>query len=765
MNFKTTIFLIVLLLLVGGFFWFMQKKAPNPVAPTSNSTSQGTPFLPADFQGSSVTTIAVDRGHEHLVLQKHGSTWTETSPVHYPLNSWSASDLVDAATGLTYLSTLTPGQADTPSLKTLGLDPPRVILTLTGQNDKNQVVKHVIKLGKTSVAGAAYAMLDDRPDVYVVQPRLHTLLLTTNFDDWRQRTIEAPTAGRAQRVTLATADHTLTLVKNADHWFFAPPDSGRADTASLSSLLSSIGTLEIDKFVADNPSDLSLYGLNQPSVTLTVQEAAPPAAPPATQPGKPAATQPAKPGPIHILRIGSATDPTRDKYFATWSTPKAKDIVVFQISKADKDRFLKTANDLRDPRITVVKKDDLRELTVAAANLPAYKLLWSPSGWTFGKPGPSFATDADQVSRLIDAIFNAKASTYEANPHPAGQPALTLTLSAVGRSEPETIRLWPRANATASSPPAAPAKARYWLALRGQESMGYIVPADMLDPLSKPALWLRDRTVWKIPSGQITGLTIHQPDPAVTLAFQRAPVPTTQPAATRPAASQVTLGPWQLNVDGAKAAMGYEHSAFSTALDDLTSLTCDQWLAKAPAIDPAKALRVDIQTAHQTWTLLVDPASHEARSPQVDAPFQLSDSVVVALKAEFRDRTAINLGSDEIKNVVVQEGSRTITLAKDILGKFVSAEGYNVDQSAAGALFDTLAGLRVNRYLGASVAKPPARTIQITVHPKTGPAIVLKVDGTQSRIYLPNRKQWASVNDATHKKLTADLVAKPAPAT
>ena len=73
------------------------------------------------------------------------------------------------------------------------------------------------------------------------------------------------------------------------------------------------------------------------------------------------------------------------------------------------------------------------------------------------------------------------------------------------------------------------------------------------------------------------------------------------------------------------------------------------------------------------------------------------------MAAEFRPRTVVAEATGSIRSITRTHADRETTLRRDPVGRYVTDLGAAVDQRAAAKLFDTLAGLRVERFID-----PPA---------------------------------------------------------
>ncbi|MEX0774791.1 MAG: DUF4340 domain-containing protein [Phycisphaeraceae bacterium] len=750
MNFKTTLFLLALLVIVGGFFWWAATKYGKPEAPGSGggtqTSAQGTPLLPdTQFKADDVAAITIDHGGKTVRLEKDAAKgdWAQTQPVHFPLNDWSARGVADDAAALRWSQKLAPGEDDAPKLDTLGLDKPAATVAYFGKDAKPLAT---IKLGKTSVGGRAYVMTNDDPHVYVVSDALHNRVIKeggNDFRGWRKRNLAVPAVGNLDRVALERDGQMIELFGKDGVWTLAAPHAGRADTEAVASLIGAVNSMSIQKFTADNPADLSVYGLDEPAVVLSLRQVVP------DQAGAESAKVRIS-GLAQTLRIGGATDLGGESLFATWrSDQHAGSVVVFEIAKADADKFEKKVDDLRDPRITTVKPADVREIALYPKEGPAFKLLRTTDGWSFGDPSPGYQADAGEAAKLLDAITSAKATAYRLDVQRSREPDQTISLTAIGRGEPEVLRVFTVVAAASSPRVPSPTSTNeespetQLLVLRNEETVGYLVPASALAPAMQPPLTFRDRQVLNLPH-RITNLAIHQPDGTI---FEFANQPLTT-AATVPAGRLAAT--WKLTGQNR-----FETEALQDLLNHLQPLQATSWVLDQQSAIPMPdrslvlrmtepngagyALQVNIERNIAVLTE-IEGIYKGAYGPDQLPAFKVDKALVAALMQEFRYRTVLSLGAEQIQQVTATREGQTVTVRKDSQDRYVADSGTEVDQSAAGGIYDTLAGLRAERFGPVEAAKIDLAKPNVTLDVATR-------DGQVHQVHLWPAENLARLNN------------------
>ena len=249
MNFKTTVVLLLLLLMVGGYFVFVEQGAVTTYDREEVQSRQrgqtGTPLFTADeLPTESVSGVEIKpRDGAPVTLVKKGQNWQQVQPVRFPLNGWSIKQLVDDTATLRYTQRFDPAASgndpNLPSREKASLDPPEATVTLT-VND-NPSASQTIHLGKTSIGGRSYVMINDNPHIYVVNDDLHQQVIKDDFNAWRKTSLDTPTEGQIDRLTLTYTDQAITAHKVDTQWSFSPPHSGRVDTQVIDSIIGGMG--------------------------------------------------------------------------------------------------------------------------------------------------------------------------------------------------------------------------------------------------------------------------------------------------------------------------------------------------------------------------------------------------------------------------------------------------------------------------------------------------------------------------------------------
>ena len=153
-----------------------------------------------------------------------------------------------------------------------------------------------------------------------------------------------------------------------------------ADQAAVSSLLSTISSLDSERLVEDKSSNLGRYGLASPTFELEVSE---------------------KDHKTQRLLLGDDTPAGSGVYAAL-----AGDTRVFTIAAYRKTSLDKSLNDLRDKRLLTVTPDKVSRLEIAGKN-GEIEFGHNQDEWQILKPKPMRA-DTFAVSELVRKLTDAR---------------------------------------------------------------------------------------------------------------------------------------------------------------------------------------------------------------------------------------------------------------------------------------------------------------------------------------------------------------------
>lgn len=281
---------------------------------------------------------------------------------------------------------------------------------------------------------------------------------------------------------------TVHVKREGADWALLAPVKARADRSTVDDLVTNLVTLHVDREIDPNPAKLADFGLDAPSVDLTVKVKG-------------------KGDPLTLLLGGK--NPT-----GVWVYGKAKDKpAVFTVSDSVLRDATKPVADFRDKTILAFDKKDVTGLEIV---LDGERLLVEPeaeSKWKITKPVSLWA-DAEAISDFLDKLRFTKVKEF-----PADAPK-SLARYGLDRPARVTIFLGKEKDRTSRAlllGKEEPAKQGIYAMRPGDRSV-LLVGDDVWKALPKTVGALRDKMVLDYDRDKVAGLEVESPKGKVTLA-------------------------------------------------------------------------------------------------------------------------------------------------------------------------------------------------------------------------------------------------------
>lgn len=640
MNVKTTLALLVLLIAIGAYFYFVEMDAPDPegLGTDSGPSIKGQPLLPEDFPSPiDGSRLIVRRDGTTAIYQHLDTQWIQTEPVRVFMNNGSMERLVGNLLQLRYTQQLDPGIDDSPTPAESRLDPP--LATVTYEADDNNTV--TLRLGKKLLSGYGYAALEDDSVIHVVADRLHNSILDVDPNQWRKRTLDAPVA--ADQLIVRRGDDALLLHREDGQWFLGEDTAERADRGAVETLVAALAPITIDRFHADDPPDLSLYGLEQPMLSIMIRDAA---------------TQAES-----TLRVGGPTDLSEQSVFATWTVENEEESsppVVFSIPRSSIETFEVAPDTLRDKRLFSFDALTTRQINIERDGQPSLGLARGTAGLVFTDPTPDFDVDRDVATAFIADVTGLATEAFVPGFTPTGEPIARIELLRRGTGT-ESASVYQTDEG--------------YVALRDGETVGYALSEEQIGRLRIPAIVLRDRVVASIPEESIERLVMMRGPQTLTY---------------------VRNGD-RFTLEGEGQADDARVGALVAALNPLYA---ESWPPSPGAVSYAiKPTTLSIQTTTGTLKLFVDTVSGESTLTGVDWPFMLPRETLGLLTNGLADRSVLEVAPETIESIRIEQDGKHFTMCKQVDGTIVADKAEHLstlDQAMATKLFDAVAGLEVD---------------------------------------------------------------------
>ena len=189
-----------------------------------------------------------------------------------------------------------------------------------------------------------------------------------------------------QEVRIKNPQQTVDLKLESGKWQITQPEPLPADQDAVSSLVSTLSSLNADTVVDAKAADLTPFGLTNPTLDVQIVK---------------------KDGKAANLLIGDETPTGSGSYAKLANDPR-----VFTIASFNKTNIEKPVNDLRDKRLLTFDPPKVTRVELAAKG-PAVEFGKNNSGeWQILKPRPARA-DVSQVEAVITGLKEAKMDLSE----------------------------------------------------------------------------------------------------------------------------------------------------------------------------------------------------------------------------------------------------------------------------------------------------------------------------------------------------------------
>jgi ribosomal protein L14E/L6E/L27E len=217
-----------------------------------------------DFVDGDVQRLELSGDGKELVLVQKDDKWTIEQPASYA---------ADGSTVRSFLSTLRSMRAtdfpdDQPAdLATYGLDKPQLKIAL--HLGKDNAEKSIL-IGKENDKKEIFVQRAGQPTVYTVSDWV-LRDLNKNPADFRDKTVLAFDRDKVTAVELKRKDGSHTkLVHGANNQWQVEGAEGKPAETVITQYLTDLHDLKGYEIAADQPADLAQFGLDQPSLAVSV---------------------------------------------------------------------------------------------------------------------------------------------------------------------------------------------------------------------------------------------------------------------------------------------------------------------------------------------------------------------------------------------------------------------------------------------------------------------------------------------------------------
>jgi hypothetical protein len=266
--------LIAILVLLGAYILLIKQKENNANVDAEEEIAEESTIL--SLAADTITTIYFKNENTEMTLEKGGeSKWSYKEDTSLPVNQTLVGNMTSALDSVTSSRTIT----DYADLSSFGLDIPSILVKATLENGSVTT----ISIGdEAPVTGGYYATVNEGNEVYIITSGFTSYF---KYDLVKLTEIESIPNISAENITHLTVENkgktSFEAVYNENksvdyagmtNWTIKQPYETEipGDEEALTSLMSNYSGLTYLANIDYNATDLSKYGLDEPTSTITI---------------------------------------------------------------------------------------------------------------------------------------------------------------------------------------------------------------------------------------------------------------------------------------------------------------------------------------------------------------------------------------------------------------------------------------------------------------------------------------------------------------
>ena len=261
---KLILAVIVLGVLTGGYFGVKSYVADQETAEEEKEEEKTDVF---ETETSNIKSLKFMIEEKEVTFLKENDLWVKDDEKDFPVNQ----DTLDSAASSVSSVEAERVLEDVEDLSEYGLDVPNNTITISSEDGERTVLRIGMKNDSTSQYYVGKD--DDKNTVYVVAEATVSPFMNSLYDYAEMQTFPSIDASSVSKITVEQTDKSYEVLKDEETglWSVVNGDeSEKADSSRISSLTSSLGSMEYETFADYNCTDKSKYGLDVPYATVTV---------------------------------------------------------------------------------------------------------------------------------------------------------------------------------------------------------------------------------------------------------------------------------------------------------------------------------------------------------------------------------------------------------------------------------------------------------------------------------------------------------------
>lgn len=254
-KFSRTLIAALIFVLLGGYLYFFQIRKPGD--------EEKQRVFPA-FNERQIVEIDLKYPSYTLVIRKDEDKWFVFEDTkRFKVDDKIISNMVKNISQMKIEKVVSEDAKD---LAGFGLDSPEAEV-----HAKTREREYRILIGIESPTGSGtYVRVDDGSRIILVNENSVEGFLRKSANDLRDKRIVS--LGKVNALEIESGNTSISITKKGNNWEVDGDKNTRVDESKLQGLLEGIEGLRVEKFVDDNPNNLTTYGLDKPRIQVTIFE-------------------------------------------------------------------------------------------------------------------------------------------------------------------------------------------------------------------------------------------------------------------------------------------------------------------------------------------------------------------------------------------------------------------------------------------------------------------------------------------------------------
>ncbi len=346
--------------------------------------------------------IVVAKGDQQIVFEKGSGSWRQVQPFACRVDPRAIEHLIETASTLRSLG---PVASET-TAEVLGLANAAAIVSFESGGERTEFA-----LGRAMLGDRAFASVDGG-EAIVVDRSLHRLLVDGDLRQWRDRRLFPSAAIEAKRLERRAGDDYLSLERQDGRWMMLSPVRTRADNAVVGEWIVELAGAHRGPFVMEFPDDLAPFGLDDPVLSIAIEDGD---------------------GVAEELQIGNRVAAgTQDRYAMMVSQP-----VVFRITAADLTGLFPMSEMLIDVSGSGIGVSDVKGVRVRSGG--EERLLQRDLDRWIDSEGR--LVDREAVAALLNWLLESQPASVAIAPWPIDQQAAIIIFEGYDGGPLDTVRV------------------------------------------------------------------------------------------------------------------------------------------------------------------------------------------------------------------------------------------------------------------------------------------------------------------------------------